>query len=302
MTLPESISALPLSRSELKTINAIYVSSVGGVSDVSTEQLSSSTGYSTETLRRAFRSLEAHGVLRVERTKKNYSPKLTGRFANNRYHILVGSSDVGSSYDQGGSNSYTVVNKKDTSYLSNVKGEEVRSYDEGDDIGGFGLFEEEVKKPVSKINKRDPKTRGRRPEEEWTVYDVASEFSYQLGRKFPYTPGLVNVAAISGALRKYRSQYGTTAVIEMEILRRFFSDERNYRNADQSPEKVHSWYLRMMKTHMGEVLQDFDMPVEDEVAGEEDEFLYAFDGKRFDKSFAGRKALEAYEGKLKGDK
>lgn len=299
MTLPEAITKLPLTRSESKTIEAIYRSSVDGISDISTEQLGQETGYTMETLRRAFRKLESLGVLRTERTKKNYSPKLTGRFANNRYYVNVGSSDVGSSYDQGDSNSYTVVNRKSTTYSFNVKGEEVRSYDDGDNIGGFGLFEEEIAKPVVKINKRDPKTRGKRPEHEWTVYDVSSEFSYQLGRKFPYTPGLVNVAAISGALRKYRTEYGTTAVVEMEILRKFFSDERNYRNADQSPEKVHSWYLRMMKTHMSEVLNNFDMPEDDEVSTDVDEFLYAVDGKRFDNSFAGRKALEAYEIKVK---
>ena len=302
MTLPEAITKLPLTRSESKTIEAIYRSSVDGVSDISTEELGRETGYTMETLRRAFRKLESLGVLRTERTKKNYSPKLTGRFANNRYHVNVWSSDVGSSYGQGDSNSNTVGNKKDTTYLSNAKGEEVKSFDNGDDIGGFGLFEEDIQKPAVKINKRDPKTRGRRPEEEWTVYDVASEFSFQLGRKFPYTPGLVNVAAISGALRKYRAEYGTTSTIEMEILRKFFSDERNYRNADQSPEKVHSWYLRMMKTHMADVLQDFDMPVDTGVTEDTEEFLYALDGKRFDKSFAGRKALESYEGKLKGDK
>lgn len=302
MRAPEEITRLPLTRSEFKTIEAIYRSSVDGVSDISTEELGRETGYTMETLRRAFRKLESLGVLRTERTKKNYSPKLTGRFANNRYHLNVGSSDVGSSYGQGGSNSHTVGNKKDTTYLSNVKGEEVKSFDNGDDIGGFGLFEEDIQKPAVKINKRDPKTRGRRPEEEWTVYDVASEFSFQLGRKFPYTPGLVNVAAISGALRKYRTEYGTTSTIEMEMLRKFFSDERNYRDADQSPEKVHTWYLRLMKTHMADVLRDFDMPMDDGVAEDVEEFLYALDGKRFDKSFAGRKALESYEGKLKGDK
>ena len=301
MTLPDALTALPLTRSELKTLEAIYGSSVNGVSDISTETLSSSTGYTTETLRRAFRKLEGMGVLRTERTRKNYSPILVGRFANNRYFINVGSSDVGSSYDQGDSNSHTVVNKKSTTYSFNEEGEKVRSYDDGDDIGGFGLFEEDIKKPAAKVNRRDPKTRGVRPEHEWTVYDVASEFSYQLGKRFPYTPGLVNVTAISGALRGYRARYGTTAVIEMEIMRKFFSDERNYKDADQQPEKVHTWYLHSMKTEMRGVLEDFDMPEDDAEPVEERDVLYASDGRSFSNTTVGRRELAYYESTLKGE-
>jgi hypothetical protein len=59
----------------------------------------------------------------------------------------------------------------------------MRKYDDdGDNLAGFGLVEPKDA-PQPKIRKSDPKTRGRRPEHEWTAMDVAAEFSYQVGRK-----------------------------------------------------------------------------------------------------------------------
>lgn len=315
MNIPEEIFSLPLKHSELKTFVAIYRTCVDGVSDISTEELSSQTGYSTETLRRAFRALESLGVLVTERTTKSYSHIYSNRYSNNRYHIKLGSSVVGSSCDTGDSNYYTVgktVGKEDTSYLlmpqaAETEAQEMARWknDDDDEVGGFGLFEDEVQEKVAAkvkpADKRDPRTRGRRPESDWTVYDVASEFSFLLSKKFPYSPGLVNVRAISGALRQWRNSHGITPTVEMEIMRAFFADDRNYLGADKNPEQVHKWYLRMFKTHMSDTLLDFGISNDaDPDSTTTDEFVYASDGKRFDNSNFGRRERDRYEATLEG--
>jgi hypothetical protein len=315
VNIPEEIFSLPLKHSELKTLVAIYRTCVGGVSDISTEELKSQTGYSTETLRRAFRALESLGVLVTERTKKSYSHVYSNRYSNNRYHVKLWSSVVGSSSDTGSSNYHTVgktVVKEDTSYLlmpqaaeSEVQKMTRWKNEDDDEVGGFGLFEEEVQEKVaSKVkppSKRDPRTRGRRPVEDWTVYDVASEFSYRLGRKFPYSPGLVNVQAISGALRQWRNAHGITPTVEVEIMNAFFSDDRNYIGADKNPEQVHKWYLRMFKTQMADTLIDFGITADgDDDSTKSEEFVYASDGKRFDNSNFGRRERDRYEATLEG--
>ena len=123
--IPEEVKTLLRTPSERKILNIIYRTSVDGVSEVTTAEMCSETGFSAETLRRAFRAFEARGIIEVERTKKSYSHVYSNRWSNNRYHLKlwssdVGSSRVGSSYDYGDSNSYTVgkiVGKEDTSYL-----------------------------------------------------------------------------------------------------------------------------------------------------------------------------------------
>jgi hypothetical protein len=314
VSIPEEIFSLPLKHSELKTFVAIYRTSVDGISDISTEELKSQTGYSTETLRRAFRALEALEVIVTERTKKSYSHVYSNRYSNNRYHIKLWSSVVGSSSDTGSSNYNTVVKtvgKEDTAYLLMPQAAELEvvkmvrwKNDDDDEVGGFGLFEEEQQEKVaSKVkpaDKRDPKTRGRRPVEDWTVYDVASEFSFRLGRKFPYSPGLVNVRAISGALRQWRNSHGITPTVEMEIMNSFFSDDRNYLGADKNPEQVHKWYLRMFKTQMSDTLLDFGISDDNPDSTKPAEFVYASDGKRFDNSNFGRRERDRYETSLEG--
>ena len=64
----------------------------------------------------------------------------------------------------------------------------MRKYeDDGEDLAGFGLVENRDA-PQPKIRKSDPKTRGKRPEHEWSPMDVAAEFSFRVGRKYPLLP------------------------------------------------------------------------------------------------------------------
>lgn len=177
--------------------------------------------------------------------------------------------------------------------------------DDDEFVGGVGLFSEEVApsgKPKPKADRRKSSTRGQRPESEWTANDVAAEFAYQLGRRFPRLPGLVNIAAVRGALMRYRSQFDTTAEVEMEIMRMYFEDEYNLKLAQESPTKAHGKYLAMFKTHIPKAHERLGLDYLESrvVIDQEDasEYIYSADGRQFENNFSGRAALASYEQRL----
>jgi hypothetical protein len=133
---------------------------------------------------------------------------------------------------------------------------------------------------------------------EWTTRDVAAEFSFLVGRKFPWLPGTVNVNHLAGALAKMRKQYQTTALVEMEILKMFMVDEKNFKDVGDEAPHLYKRYLAMFRTHMNKARENIGLtnPVDDEG----DDFVYASDGRAFDNTIVGRKYLERYEGKLNG--
>jgi hypothetical protein len=163
-----------------------------------------------------------------------------------------------------------------------------------DSIGGIGKLDSES--PRSTPSKKDTKTRGKRPQAEWTTRDVAAEFSFLVGRKFPWLPGTVNVHNLAGALAKMRSQYQTTALIELEILKMFMLDEGNFRDVGDKAPHLYKRYLAMFRTHMNRAQEVIGLtqPVKEEVL----DLVYASDGRAFDNTLVGRKALERYERKL----
>jgi hypothetical protein len=177
----------------------------------------------------------------------------------------------------------------------------MNNWKDDDDTVAFGLLEGELpaKQAQALVNdKRKPKTRGNRPVPDWTTYDMATEFSYRLSRKFPMIPGLVNVKALAGALAKNRREYGITAVVEMEVMDLFFNDERKWRAAEEHPEKIHGKYLRMFTTNLEEALANLgmlDQLSESSSVAPQGSFVYASDGARFTDSFLGRKALQQHE-------
>ena len=307
----------------------------------STAELATLTGYSRQHVSTAITELKNKGFLEVTRTKRNL-----GKLYLNEYSIpcqVQLTSDPEPCKPQltlseepcqvettptADSNSYnylTTVNTNDlTSHRKKPKYKEItvtngkwrpRGEDtSGDDeIGGFGLLENEqpaaVKHKLS-TDKRDPKTRGRRPEAEWTPVDVAVEFSFQLARKYPLLPGLINTKNLSGALAKQRAQYGISAPIELEIMRMFLGDARKHHdwNVGENYKLLYKRFLRMFTTDMDQALNNLGMPsrralveVESEVAEERSaEYVYASDGEEFSNTIPGRKALERYENKLKG--
>lgn len=332
MSLPSEFFSTDLSAVEFKTAVSLYhLSDNAGRVDVTTEELTVLTGYSAESLRRAFRGLEAAGLLETTRTKRNF-----GKWSKNRYQLVLPShravesepepshKAVGSTADYVSSDTVTtmttgsqVSNTRNTSYFlvraGGASGEEIvvsRWRDDDDGIAGVGLFEDEMDggQPKPKVDKRKSSTRNLRPESEWTTNDIAAEFSQQLGKRFPYTPGLVNTAALRGALSTYRTKYGTSPEVEMQLMRMFFDDERNLKNADSEAHRIHGRYLNMFKTHLSKAYEILGLEPNQRITGitsgvsytdsGRDEYVYASDGRKFDNSIAGRSALTRYEKKL----
>jgi hypothetical protein len=173
------------------------------------------------------------------------------------------------------------------------------SDDDGDNLAGFGLVEPKDA-PQPKIRKSDPKTRGRRPEHEWTAMDVAAEFSYQVGRKYPLLPGTVSVKSLSGALAKFRKQYETTALIELELLRLFMADENNFKNIGDEAPFLYKMFLASFGKKMNQARENLGL---NKITAKLDTSptsarLSASDGRTFQNSISGRAQLERHEKRL----
>ena len=195
--------------------------------------------------------------------------------------------------------SYKLKDIEEKDFLKEIKVPMRKWEDDGDDLAGFGLVEpREAKQP--RIRKSDPKTRGKRPEHEWTPMDVAAEFSYQVGRLYPLLPGTVNVKSLSGALAKFRGQYNTTALIELELLRLFIADERNFDQIGDEAPFLYKKYLASFGKKMNQARENLGLtkvnaPVETSV---KIGTLTASDGRVFQNSLSGRAQLERYEKRL----
>ena len=171
--------------------------------------------------------------------------------------------------------------------------------DDGDNLAGFGLVEPKDA-PSPKVRKSDPRTRGKRPEHEWTAMDVAAEFSYRVGKRYPLLPGTVNVRQLSGALSKFRKQYQTTALVELELLKLFMADERNFQNIGDEAPHLYKLYLASFGKKMNQARENLGLH---KVNAKVDtsvkvSTLTASDGKVFQNSLSGRAQLERYEKRL----
>ena len=199
--------------------------------------------------------------------------------------------------------SYKLKDIEEKDFLKEIKVPMRKWEDDGEDLAGFGLVEpKEAKQP--RIRKSDPKTRGKRPEHEWTPMDVAAEFSYQVGRLYPLLPGTVNVKSLSGALAKFRGQYNTTALIELELLRLFMADERNFDQIGDEAPFLYKKYLASFGKKMNQARENLGLtkvnaPIETSV---KIGTLTASDGRVFQNSLSGRAQLERYEKRLGANK
>ena len=208
-------------------------------------------------------------------------------------------------------NKSLVPNSKDSNQLKDIRNTEgvsmkeilvpMRKWeDDGDNLAGFGLVEpKDASSP--KVRKSDPRTRGKRPEHEWTAMDVAAEFSYRVGKRYPLLPGTVNVRQLSGALSKFRKQYNTTALIELELLRLFLTDKNNFRNIGDEAPFLYKMYLASFGKKMNQARENLGLgkvnaPIETVVKMGT---LVASDGRVFQNSLSGRAQLERYERQLK---
>jgi len=291
----------------------------GGLVQASAAELCAETGKrSDKTVRSALKGLEAAGLIVTESTKrangyqgkkiilvknyrlvdnepvKNYrtSPDYltTSRDSHPSYKPLVPNSQA----------SYKLKESETVGFTKEIKVPMRKWEDDGDNLAGFGLVEPKDA-PQPTVRKSDPKTRGKRPEHEWTAMDVAAEFSYQVGRKYPLLPGTVSVKQLSGALRKFRTQYGTTPLIELELLRLFLGDERNFKDIGDEAPLLYKKYLASFGTKMNQARENLGlnkMTAKIETTQASDK-LVASDGRTFQNSLSGRAQLERYEKRLK---
>jgi hypothetical protein len=199
--------------------------------------------------------------------------------------------------------SYKLKDIEEKNFLKEIRIPMRKWEDDGEELAGFGLIEpKDVPQP--RIRKSDPKTRGKRPEHEWTPMDVAAEFSFQVGRKYPLLPGTVSVKSLSGALSKFRKQYNTTALIELELLRLFMADERNFEQIGDEAPLLYKKYLASFGKKMNQARENLGLtkvntPVETSV---KIGTLTASDGRVFQNSLSGRAQLERYEKRLGASK
>jgi hypothetical protein len=268
-----------------------------------------------KTVRRGLKALEEAGFIKRTPTKKaggmrgvdrvdicvqavgDANVRTTGDKVTNSYSSqIVDKPLVPNSQD-----SYKLKESETEGFTKEIKVPMRKWEDDGDDLAGFGLVEERDA-PQPKIRKSDPKTRGKRPEHEWTAMDVAAEFSYQVGRKYPLLPGTVNVKELSGALRKFRTQYGTTPLVELELLRLFMQDERNFRDIGDEAPHLYKKYLASFGKKMNQARENLGLnkvTAKVETAQTSDR-LVASDGRSFQNSLSGRAQLKRHEERLKG--
>lgn len=149
---------------------------------------------------------------------------------------------------------------------------------------------EVVKYPKLSMDPKDFRTRGRRPVETWTTWDVAAEFSDRLQKRYPDRPMLVNKKTLAGALLPMRSKFNSNPKVELLLMKWFFEDRHKVRVAERNPQQIIGVFLNTFKTQLTKALSLADIP-------EVPQFVYADDGKRFDNSMPGRKARDEYNKK-----
>lgn len=319
MNLPPQFFSTQLNHPEFRLVVSLYhLSGPEMTVDATMSELEMLTGMSSESLRKALRGLEKVNLISTQRTKRNL-----GKYSKNIYTVLPSHENEGwqgspSHENEGSTGGYmsgglsklykplvpstTTTNKAITGAKCAQSSEETVSpvwKDPDDSVGGVGLFEEELEAKVipAKINRLDPKTRGHRPQQEWTPADVATEFSYRLKKKYPFSPGMVNVRDLSGALSRNRKEYSLTALVELEVMEMFFEDDRNLRFSRENCSEAHRSFLQYFKFHTEKAMNriGLDTPTTVGIEVESSErYVYAPDGRKFDNSMAGRKAMERY--------
>ncbi len=291
--------------------------------EASAEALGIASGNVTgKTVRRGLAALEKAGFINRTKTKRanGYRGKdivdITGPQVTSGPTKAqdIWASDVRTSRDYRSrsinTNKPLVPNSKDSNQLKDIRNTEGVSMkeirlpmrrweDDGDNLAGFGLVEpRDAESP--KIRKSDPRTRGKRPEHEWSAMDVAAEFSYRVGKRFPLLPGTVNVRQLAGALNKFRKQYQTTALVELELLKLFMSDENNFRNVGDEAPHLYKLYLASFGKKMNQARETLGLTKVNAPENTSVKLgtLTASDGRVFQNSLSGRAQLERYEKRL----
>jgi hypothetical protein len=305
MNKEEQFRRLSLGPSELKILLTLeYFADSKGVADPTMSILEEVTGYSRMQISRSVKTLIQENYIEVKRLKR-----LDGFNHRNVYQLLSNTNVTVTSASQSHSNAdvTSITNKAlvikidkalDTTYLMEGEKKVVNRWkDDDDDLAGVGLIEEKTVQ-TKKASKREPKTRHSRPIEDWTPADVATEFSYRVYQALPGIPGVVNTRSLWGALAKNRKQFGVTAVLEYELLEKYFADSRNINSLKQAPAYAHAKFLTYITNNIQAVASDLgveDQPEDIPVIEPVNKYVYSSDGRRFDNSMPGRLALKEHE-------
>ena len=325
MHIPEGAFSAKLTDYQFRLLIVLcHLSGSEGVVKASIARLQGETGNVHEkTVRRALKALERGGFLTRIPTKRANGYRGVDIYRLNSYGTLespkseeIWDSKVRASHDyrsrSQSTNKPLVPNSQDSYKLKDfVASKEtplkeikipMKGYDDGEELAGFGLIEPKDA-PQQKVSKRDPKTRGKRPEHEWTPMDVAAEFSFRVGRKYPLLPGTVNVKALSGAIAKFRKQYGTTALIELELLRLFMADENNFKHIGDEAPNLYKLYLTSFGKKMNQARENLGLGrvAEKKQPTVKMSTIKASDGREFQNSMSGRAQLDRYEKKIRGN-
>ena len=318
MRIPAEAYSANLTDYQFRLLATIcHLQGSGGRFKTSVAELGRQTGKTSDrTVRTALKALEEAGFLTRSQSRRangfkgmdwyevveNYRTGVENYRAEN-YRTSHGYKSRSQIVDKplvpNSQDSYKLKDIEEKDFLKEIKVPMRKWEDDGEDLAGFGLVEpKEAAQP--RIRKSDPKTRGKRPEHEWTPMDVAAEFSYQVGRVYPLLPGTVNVKSLSGALAKFRNQYNTTALIELELLRLFMADERNFEQIGDEAPFLYKKYLASFGKKMNQARENLGLtkvnaPVQTSV---KIGTLTASDGRVFQNSLSGRAQLERYEKRL----
>jgi predicted transcriptional regulator len=289
----EELQLLALSSVELRVLLAMrLLSTSDGAVEAGIDDFSEYTGYGRTAVSKAVAGLKEAGLIEVTRTKRNL-----GKLSYNRYVLLPCSPErtpTAVTNVTKTTNTVNLTKEVNTSYL--LKGEALeeskmvnRWKEDDDDVAGFGLLDEPSKKETIK---KIPSTRYQRPKEEWTPGDVASEFASQLYSKIRGIPGLVNISKLAPVIGKYRKQYGTTAIYELQVLDTLLGDARKLDLVRKEPHNAYKLFLRMLAT------EGAANPVESVYEQAATDTIAASDGTLFDNSIPGRLALKEHEEEL----
>jgi hypothetical protein len=320
----------PLSASEYRLLDVLCTLSIDSVADVSLEELARYAQCSEESIRRALRGLERATLIETTRSKRNL-----GKYSYSSYKLIspshknVGRSgspshksvglpshkNVGSTADYIDIDITSNKINKTTSYLQGADAPSGKKkgtiklvnrwQDDDANLGGFGLFENEIQeRNTPKITKRNPATRRARTQADWTPHDVAAEFDDKLRGRLPVMPQPINTREIAAVIGKYRKNSGSNALIELEVMKMFFEDPwLDKAVSDRQIAWIQKRFLKMLSTNFLQAAKNLNMAVAntpDEIDLEpQDEFVYASDGRKFDNSMPGRMAMERYEEKLR---
>lgn len=291
MGLQEEKRLLALSPIELRVLLAMrLLASSDGTVEAGMDDFADYTGYGRTSISKAVSGLEEAGLIEITRTKRNL-----GKLSYNKYLLLPcspGRTPTADKVVKSVTVTKTTKVLKTSSLIEGtaLKEENMNRWKEDDDTIGFGLLDEPVK--VETI-KRTPSTRHQRPKDNWTPGDVASEFASQLYSRIRGIPGLINISKLAPVIGKYRKQYGTTPLYELQVMDLLLNDARKLVLVKKEPHNAWKLYLRMLATEGNRVVapQSAEEPRVD--------VLVSTDGRQFDNSIPGRLALKEHEEELR---